>query len=63
MPYRVRHIPVKGDKDYAIQKKEGGSWKIVGRSTSPEKAHASISHRKKGAGEGKKKRKRKGKKK
>lgn len=42
MPWRVRKKPVKGPKDWAIQKKQGGSWKIVGRSKSKSKAQASV---------------------
>ena len=42
MPWRVRKKPVNGPKDWAIQKKEGGSWKIVGRSSSKSKAKASV---------------------
>lgn len=42
MPWRVRKKPVKGSKDWAIQKKERGSWKIVGRSTSKQKAKSSV---------------------
>jgi hypothetical protein len=42
MPWRVRKKPVKGSKNWAIQKKEGNSWKIVGRSTSKQKAQASV---------------------
>lgn len=43
MPYSVRHKPVKSSKkDYAIMKKEGGNWKIVGRSSSKKKAEASV---------------------
>jgi len=46
MPYKVVKKPVKGsDKDWAIMKKEGSSWKIVGRSTSKQKAKESIQAR------------------
>lgn len=43
MPYQVKRKPIKGsNKDWAILKKEGKSWRIVGRSTSKEKAQASV---------------------
>jgi len=48
MPWRVRKIPIKGNKDWAIQKKKGGSWKIVGRSTTKSKAEASVGARRMG---------------
>lgn len=40
MPYSVVKKPVKSGKDYAIKNKDTG--KIVGRSTSREKAKASV---------------------
>jgi len=50
MPFRVRKIPVKGPKDFAIQKKVGpDSWTIVGRSTSRPKAEASKRAREQGS--------------
>lgn len=46
MPYKVEKRPKEGtDKDWAILKKESGKWKIVGRSTSKEKAKESIKAR------------------
>ena len=44
MPWRVRHRPIKsGNEDWAIEKQEkDGSWHIVGRSTSKDKARASV---------------------
>lgn len=51
MPWRVRKKPVKGPKDWALQKKEGTSWKIVGRSTTKKMAKESVAARR--ASEGK----------
>ncbi len=43
MPWKVEKRPKKGsNKDWAIIKKENGSWTIVGRSTSEKKAKASV---------------------
>jgi len=44
MPVVVRHKPIKGNKDYAIVEK--GTGKVVGRSTSKEKAQSSANARK-----------------
>lgn len=51
MPWRVRYIPIEGENDWAIQKKEGSKWKIVGRSSSKKKAEASVRARRAGANE------------
>lgn len=40
MPWAVKRSPVRGPKDYAIYRKDTG--KIVGRSTSEEKAKKSV---------------------
>jgi hypothetical protein len=46
MPWKVEKRPIKSsNKDYAILKKEGGSWKTVGRSTSRKKAKESVQAR------------------
>lgn len=42
MPYKVEKRPVKSGKDWAILEKSGGSWHVVGRSTSKKKAEASV---------------------
>jgi len=43
MPWKVGHKPKQNsNKDWAIMKKENGSWKVVGRSTSKKKAQESV---------------------
>lgn len=46
MPYKVEKRPIKSnDKDWAILKKESGSWHIVGRSKTKKNAKESVQAR------------------
>lgn len=46
MPYKVRKDNIKGNKDWAILKKENGKWETVGRSDTKKDAKASVRARK-----------------
>lgn len=45
MPWRVHRIPIKGGRNWAIQKKVGKRWIITGRSKTKAKAQASVNAR------------------